>query len=52
MGIGICLEGEASKNKFVGGLWDSEGHGNYLVGSGGYTYSTSDLSVNGKALAF
>lgn len=52
LGIGICLEREAQKRKFAGGNLDCEGHGNYMLGSGGYAYSTSDMAINGKDIGF
>jgi|JI6StandDraft_1071083.scaffolds.fasta_scaffold07785_8 hypothetical protein len=50
--VGICHEKAAIKHSFVRGYWGNIGHGHYVVGSDGYTYSHSDKAVNYKRQTF
>jgi len=50
--IGVCQEKAVVKNNFLRGYWAKIGHGHYVVGSDGYTYSHSDKAVNYKRQTF
>jgi hypothetical protein len=52
MVTGVCHEKSVLKHNFVRGYWANIGHGHYVVGSDGYTYSHSDKSINYKRQAF
>lgn len=51
--IGMCLESKIKESSFVRDDWArNRGHGHYLIGDDGMTWSHSDVSVNYKMKSF
>lgn len=48
MYVGLAMEHKILLSGFRQTDWSTTGHGNYLLGYNGYTYSHSDISANNK----
>lgn len=52
IGLGICLESKAIEGRFAEDDWEEIGHGHYLNGSAGGTYSHSEPGANHRVTSF
>lgn len=52
IGVSICLESRAKEDNFTGDDWEDTGHGHYLNGFAGGTYSHSVMDANHQQTLF